>query len=281
MRGPHITTRTDGAPAAARPGPSAALRRAHPLPVELAVLVAVMLAWQLVRLPFEVDAGRAMATTRALVDLERDLGMFREDRFATLVQSRPPLRDAATWWYEHMETGPVLGLLTALWFLDPARYPTVRTAFALTHVPAVAVLAVAPAAPPRWLPEFPYAVAPPAGWEGGWRNSTAAAVSLHVGIPVLLALAAVWMRPAAPLAWAAWAFPALVRAIVVGLGHHLLVDVVIGGACATAGWRAARLLHGPVPRGTARRGPAVIAAAAAGVCVAAAAGTGVLFAGLS
>ncbi len=151
----------------------------------------------------------------------------------------------------------------------------------LAHVPAVAVVALYPSAPPNWLPGFPYGAGPAPGWEGGLRNSTAAAVSLHVGIPLLLALAAVWMRPRAPLAWALWIFPATVVLVVVGTGHHLFADAVIAGLCAVSGWWAARRLHGPVGHAAPRGAPGAIAAVSGGCALAVMAIARTLFGGLA
>lgn len=268
MRSPSPVTGCVAPPASPAGRVWCAVRRAHPLPVELAVLVATVLVWQVLRLPFEVGPARAAAATRDLIDLERALGLFREDRIAAFVQGREHLLVLARWWYGNMDEGPVLGILAAMWFIDPRRYPTVRTAFVLAHVPAVLVVALYPSAPPRWLEGYPYAVAPPAGLEGGLRNSTAAAVSLHVGIPVLLALAAVWMRPRAPLAWGLWIFPAVVLFVVVGTGHHLFADAAIGTACALAGWWAARRFHGRVPPAARVACPVRIAVTACGIAAA-------------
>lgn len=257
-----------------------AVRRPHSLPAEIAVLAATVLAWQLLRIPFEVSVDRALDGTRALVDIERHLGVYREPGIAGFVQSHEVLAGAARWWYANMDEGPVLGILVAMWFIDPVRYPVVRTAFVLAHVPAAAVVALYPSGPPRWLPGYPYGAGPPPGWEGGLRNSTAAAVSLHVGIPLLLALAAVWMRPHAPLAWALWLFPAVVVLVVVGTGHHLFADAAIGGACAVAAWSGALRLHGAVGRGTPRRGPGITAAVAGGTALAVMALAWMVFAGV-
>ncbi|MFN8122481.1 MAG: phosphatase PAP2 family protein [Thermoleophilia bacterium] len=260
---------------------ASAVRRTHSLPAEIAVILVTMLAWQVLRLPFEVSAERAVAATRALVDLERHLGAYREPGIVTFVQSHHDLARVVRWWYGHMDEGPVLGILVAMWFIDPARYPVVRTAFVLAHLPALALLALYPSAPPRWLAGYPYGAGPPPGWEGGLRNSTAAVVSLHVGIPLLLAVAAVWMRPRAPLAWALWAFPAVVLFVITGTGNHLFADAVLGAACAMAGWWAALRLHGPVPRGAPRAGPGPTGLAAAGSAGAVMAVAALMFGGLA
>lgn len=54
--------------------------------------------------------------------------------------------------------------------------------------------------------------------------------SLHVGIPALVAAAAIWMRPRSPLAWASVAYPLVVLAVVVGTANHFVLDAVVGVA---------------------------------------------------
>jgi hypothetical protein len=146
--------------------------------------------------------------------------------------------------------------------LDPRRFPTVRTAFVLAHVPALLVIAAYPMAPPKWLPELPHGSPPPADLGADLINSTAAVVSLHVGVPVLLASAAIWMRPRCPLAWASLLYPVLVLWLVLATGNHFVLDAVVGAACMAIGWAGARLIHGAVPRSRSEAGPRAIVAAA-------------------
>ena len=241
-------------------GPLAAVRRTHSLPVEMLILAGVVLVWQLARVPFEASLGDAVAASRDLISAERSLGVHVEPDAVRWLYARPDLLAAVNWFYSHMDETLAFGLLAALRLIDDLRFAAIRTAFALTHVPAIAVVALYPSAPPRWVPGFPHASAP-ADFSGDLRNSTAAAVSLHVGVPVLIAAAAVWVRPRSALAWATWLYPVIVLAVVVGTANHLFADAVIGAVCAVLGIAGARLVHGAVPRGRAGATPPVIAAA--------------------
>jgi len=252
------------------PGPGAAdrrpaleaVRRAYPLTVEMVLAAAVVALWQLARVPFEVPADEAIAAARDLMSLERALGVMVEPDMVRWLAGYPALLDAANWFYSHMDETLVFAGLATLRLLDPVRYPAIRTAFVLTHVPALLAVAAYPAAPPRWVPGFPFGSPPAFDLGGDLRNSTAAAVSLHVGIPVLLAAAAIWVRPRSRLAWATVLFPALVLAVVVGTGNHLVIDAAIGAACAVAGAGGAALIHGRPARGRPQAGALGIAAAA-------------------
>ncbi len=243
-------------------GALAAIRRTHSLPVEMLLVTLVVAVWQLARVPFEASLDDAIAASRDLFALERTLGIGVEPDIVRWVYARPDLLAAANWFYSHMDETLVFGILAALRLVDDLRFAAIRTAFALAHLPAIAVVALYPSAPPRWIPGLPHGSPPVADFTGDLRNSTAAAVSLHVGIPVLLAAAAIWVRPRAPLAWATLLYPVLVLAVVIGTANHFVLDAVIGAACAALGIAGARLLHGDVPRGRASARPATIAALA-------------------
>jgi len=237
------------------------VRRTYALPVEMAILAVAVLLWQLARIPLESTLDDAVAATRDWIDVERALGIFVEPDIVRWVYARPDLLDTANWFYSHMDETLAFGAFAALRLLDPLRYPTVRTAFVLAHVPALAVVAGVPTAPPRWVTGFPHGSPPTFDIGADLRNSTAAAVSLHVGIPALVAAAAIWMRPRSPLAWATLAYPCLVLAVVVGTANHFFLDAAVGIACVAIGVAGALLIHGRVPRGRPEAGPAVIALA--------------------
>ena len=126
--------------------------------------------------------------------------------------------------------------------LDAVRYPKLRTTFVLMHVPALAVLALYPLAPPHWVASMPFADGPPVH-PSALRNETAAAVSLHFGGPVLIAAGALWLRPRAPLAWLTLLYPPLVFVVILGTGNHYVLDTLVGTACVAAGFVAAQ--HDP------------------------------------
>jgi hypothetical protein len=253
-----------GGAGTAGPAPAPALgrfRRPYPLVGEMAFLVGVVLVWQLLRIPFEVPADRAIANARRWLALEQDLGIAVERRVAGALAARPDLRDVALVVYQRLDAALVFAVLATLRLLDPRRYPTVRTAFVLVHVPALMVLALHPMAPPKWLPGWPGGTTPPVDLSADLLNQTAAAVSLHVGIPVLLAVAAIWMRPSSRLAWATVLYPAAMLWIVVATANHFVLDAVVGGACVALAWAVARAAHGAVPPSPPEAGARTIALA--------------------
>jgi len=241
----------------------AALSRTYPLPLEMLILAAVIAVWQLARIPFEGSTRVALAHARDWIALERTLHLDIEPSVLRFVHSRDWLLDGADRFYANLNEAVMIGFMAIARLLDPLRYPKLRTAYALLHVPALAVLALYPLAPPHWVHGMPFADGPPVH-PSALRNETAAAVSLHFGGPVLIAVGSLWLRPRAVLAWLTLLYPPLVFVVILGTGNHYVLDTLVGSACVAAGLAAAHSIHGPLPRGIAGAGWARIALAGTG-----------------
>ena len=183
-------------------------------------LAAVIAVWQLLRIPFEGSTRLSLAHARDWIDLERALHIDVEPSFLRFVHGRDWLLHAAQAFYRNLNEPVMLGFMAIARLLDPVRYPKLRTAYVLLHVPALAVLALYPLAPPHWVAGIPYADGPPLH-PSALRNETAAAVSLHFGAPLLLAGGALWLRPRAPLAWLTLLYPPAVFLVILGTGRPL------------------------------------------------------------
>ena len=240
-----------------------ALRRVYPLPLEMAFLGLVIAVWQVARIPFEGSTAVSLAHAREWIDAERALHIDVEPAFLRFVHHREWLLRPAEWLYRSLNEPVMLTFLAVARPLDPVRYPKLRTAFVLMHVPALAILALYPLAPPHWVAGMPFADGPPLH-AAPLRNETAAAVSLHFGAPVLIAAGALWLRPRAPLAWLTLLYPPVVFLVILGTGNHFVLDTLIGTACVAVALVAAHAIHGPLPRGVADAGPQRIALAATG-----------------
>jgi hypothetical protein len=212
------------------------------------ILAAAIGAWQLARIPFEGSTSLSLAHARDWISLERTLHIDFEPSILRFVHARHWLLDAAQRFYRNMDVTAIFGFMAVARLLDPVRYPKLRSAFVLLHIPALAVLALYPLAPPHWVHGVPYADGPPVH-PSTLRNETAAAVSLHFGDPLLFAVGALWLRPRAVLAWLTLLYPPLVFLIIIGTGNHYVLDTLVGSACVGAGLAAAHTIHGPLPRG--------------------------------
>jgi hypothetical protein len=239
------------------------LRRAYPLPVEMLIVAAIIGLWQLARIPFEGSTRVSLAHAHDWLALERSLHIDFEPHVLRLIHSRSWLLDGAQSFYRNLNEPVMIAFLAIARLLDPVRYPKLRTAYALLHVPALAVLALYPLAPPHWVHGVPFADGPPLH-PSALRNETAAAVSLHFGGPVLLAGGLLWLRPRAKLAWLTVLYPPVVFLVILGTGNHYVLDTVVGTACVGLGVLAAHAIHGPLPRAVAGASPARVALAGTG-----------------
>jgi hypothetical protein len=230
-------------------GASSRLRRIasrrFPLFGEMAFLAGVIACWQLARIPLE--GGLAISTAHAhdWLALERALYLDIE---ASIIQwaHDADLYGLLRWGYLNFHLPVLFGFMALVRQLRPERYPFLRTAFLLSHVPALMAIGLYPLLPPRWLAGMPLAIPAPADMNGAMHNATAAVASQHVGYPILIATAVVWMAPRSRLAWLAWLYPATVFLIVVGTRNHYTLDAIVGGLCVAFGFVAARLIHGRV-----------------------------------
>jgi PAP2 superfamily protein len=224
--------------------------RRLPLFGEVAFLGLVIAAWQLIRVPLQGSLPTALDHARDWLALERVAGVDFEDSLIRLAHSADAVA-VLEWGYDNLHLPVLFGFMALVRQLDPARYPLLRSAFVLSHVPAALLIGLYPLAPPKWVAGMPFAVEAPPDLNGPMHNATAAVASQHVGYPLFIAACAVWLVPRRRLAWLVAAYPLLVFAIVVGTSNHYTLDAVVGGLCIALGFVAARLLHGPVPPRTA------------------------------
>ena len=214
------------------------------------VVAATLVTWQALRIPAKGSAASSIAHAHEWLSLNRSLGLAGLQSSVISLVNRPVLIDVARWSYKNLHVFAIFTFMVALRAAAPDRYPRVRAAFVLLHVPALIAIAAFPLAPPQWLPH------PPA-WSGGvpalhgslftdLRNQTAAVASEHFGYAALIAAGTLWSARWRPKAWTVMAYPAYVFVVIVGTGHHYPLDVVVGAACVAFGFAVAGALEGPV-----------------------------------
>ena len=234
----------------------------------MVLLALTFLVWQVLRIPFEGSTTESLAHARDWLAAERDLGLDVEATLIREVHEHEVLDRVADLAYSNLHVPVAVGFLAAARVRFPRRYPKLRTIFMLAHVPALVVFAAYPLAPPHWLASMPFSTGPESH-EGDLRNATAAAVSLHFGYTVLIAGAALWLWPRAPLAWASLLYPPLIFVVIVGTGNHYTLDALVGAACVGFAAASARAIHGKSPADESPersvRWAALVGLAAAGV----------------
>jgi hypothetical protein len=240
-----------------------------PLVVEMTLLVVCLAVWQAARVPLEGSMAISLDHARDWLSLERALHLDVEEPFLDFAHTSG-LFGVLSWGYENLHLAVLFAFMASVRLLVPERYPQLRTAFVLAHVPPLVAIGLYPLAPPHWLPELPFATAP--DLNGALLNATAAVVSMHVGYPIFIAASTIWLTRKR-VALLTLAYPALVLTIVMGTGNHYLLDAVTGGLAVALGFAAARLIHheraAPRPSFAVRRGQVFLMSVGYGLTAAA------------
>jgi hypothetical protein len=223
------------------------VRRSHAVPTEAAIVAGTLLIWQAARIPIEGGVAQSLRHARTWLSLHRELDLSGVQNSVISLVHHPVLIDAARWSYNNLHIFAIFTFMVALRAAAPARYPRVRTAFVLLHIPALIAIGAFPLAPPSWLPH------PPA-WPGHipslsgslsarLRNQTAAVASEHFAYPALIAAGTLWTARGRPIAWPVLLYPTWVFLFIVGTGHHYPLDAVVGTLCLAFGFAVAYVLH--------------------------------------
>jgi len=226
---------------------SRAVRRSYSLEVELLLVALVLIAWQAIRIPLEGPVDVSLAHAESVLRVESALSVDVE-AWVVRTTSEADLTSVLEWLYLNIHLPVLFGFVAAVRLLAPDRYPSLRTTYVLSFVPAVLVIGHYPLAPPHWLPGLGLDGAPTDAElaTGGavFHNSTAAAASQHFGFAVFVAAASIWLFPRALLAWSTLAYPALMFVVILGTGNHYVLDCVVGTLTFALAAGVAFLVHG-------------------------------------
>ena len=231
-------------------------KRTYSVETELVFVALVLLAWHAIRIPIEGDVATSLAHAKDVLGLERALSLDVEQAVIDRLDGAG-VTPALAWLYTNIHLPVLFAFVAAARLLAPARYPFVRTTFALAFLPAALIIWLYPLAPPHWLPEFGFGV-PPTDAEltnttgALFHNTTAAAASQHFGFSVLVAAIAIWLFPRSRLAYATLVYPVVVFLVIVGTGNHYVVDCIIGTLTLVLAAAVAWIIHRPTDLAPAR-----------------------------
>jgi membrane-associated phospholipid phosphatase len=239
--------------AAPRPAPPAeAPRRRRGLPrgplVEVAIVLAGIVAYFGARGLTESDPDVAVAHALDVVGFERALGLYREPQLQQAVLGHEVLIDALNWVYIWGHW-PVIALVL-VWTLrqHPRAYVVLRNALVISGAIGVVVFVLYPVAPPRLaglglmdsVTERSHAyrvLQPPA-----FVNQYAAIPSLHVGWDLLMGITIIRYARHPLVRLIGVLLPLAMVAAVVLTANHYLVDGVAGVVVALTGLALAQRL---------------------------------------
>ncbi len=212
--------------------------------VEVALVLALFVVYQLVRWLAIDDAGVAFANARRIVEWERDAGIFIERSLQRSVIEVDHLRRFLAAYYV-WALYPLMIVLAGVTFATKRElYRWARRAIFLSWGIALAGYVLFPVAPPRLLWEQGFVDVVYEGTNGMpfWVNSYAAMPSMHQGFALIFGvtlyrLLTPWIGLPAALA-----LPGLMFLSIVGTANHFVLDAVAGLGVATLGMVAASLV---------------------------------------
>jgi membrane-associated phospholipid phosphatase len=222
---------------------------------ELGLLAGLYGVYMLSRAAIGVQVAAAQHRGLQILHLESALHLDVEQPLNHVVSALPALGLVFAYLYatlHYIVTPIVLG-----WTATRGRsgYLLARNSLLVATVAGLVMYWLLPTAPPRLLDVglvdtmarfsgagwWGEAASAPRGMEA-FSNQYAAMPSLHVGWAVWVALCLSRHLTSPFLRRAAWAYPALMAAVVMGTANHYLLDVVAGALCALAGAKLAALI---------------------------------------
>jgi hypothetical protein len=183
---------------------------------------------------------RARRNAERIVALEERLGLDVEPAFQRAVLRFPRVVHGLNAGYGLFNVSLTVGWLILLYRRRDPAYHRVRRACLLAHLGAQPVFLLFPTEPPRALDGFVDTLSEVSGFDlehpflVRFYNPVAAMPSLHVAFAVLTGAAIAERAGRAPEKAAAYAYPALVTAVVAATGNHSVLDAAAGAAIGVA-----------------------------------------------
>ncbi|GAA3396968.1 phosphatase PAP2 family protein [Cryptosporangium minutisporangium] len=223
-----------------RPSPPAGTRPSWRR--EILLLIGFLVPYDLIRAAASDDRGPALAHARAILTLERHLGLDVEAWLNAAVTSVRWAELATAFWYAGLHYLVTPLVLLALYRRAPERYRPARSALVLATAVALVGYLAYPTAPPRMLPGYVDTLIATAdvGWwpdhNSAGLNQLAAMPSMHVGWSlwcglVLAGFARWWWQRLL-----AFGYPAITTVAVVATANHWTLDAVAGGLLVLGAW---------------------------------------------
>jgi hypothetical protein len=248
-----MAARLEAPRAGARPVTGAApARRAGlawprlPAAAELATIGAGYAGYALVRLAIHADRHAAFAHAAQLWQAERRMHLRIEPWLNRLAAARPPLAEAAGYYYGllHFIITPLV--LAWLYWRRPAAFGRLRSALVLATTAANVVFWAWPAAPPRLAVRGMTDILATRDILGAAApHGATSLVNLYAAMPSLHVAWAAWCATAIVITtrsrWRhlAWLYPAATTLVVLASANHFVLDAAGGLAVAGLGMLAA------------------------------------------
>ena len=187
-------------------------------------------------------AAEAFENARAVIAVERDLGLFFEPGVHAWASAHALVIDASSWMYLNSHFAITTVALAWMYLRRNERFYFVRNMFMVAMGIALIGYVALPTAPPRFMPEYGFTdsvaaftgVQADSGSADLLFNPYAAIPSMHVAFALMLgvSMARIVRRGWARALWLAYA--PVVTFVVVATANHWWLDAFLGGAVALA-----------------------------------------------
>jgi membrane-associated phospholipid phosphatase len=185
-------------------------------------------------------AGEAFENARAVIDVERGLGLFFEPSLHAWASGHSLIIDASSWMYLNSHFAVTTVALAWIYLRRNERFYFVRNMFMVAMAIALVGYVALPTAPPRFMPEWGFtdSVAAFTGVKADSAsadllfNPFAAIPSMHVAFALMLGvtMARMTRRRWAQVLWLAYA--PVVTFVVVVTANHWWLDGFLGAVVA-------------------------------------------------
>ena len=213
---------------------------------QLALFAGAYYIYRLVRGFVDGQAGLAFENARALVDVERSLGLFFEPGLQAWAKGEEWVLTFANWMYVNSHFVVTTTFLIWLYLARNHAYYFVRNMFLVAMGLALVGYMAFPTAPPRFLPEWGFSdtVASFVGETAEnsanvLYNPFAAVPSMHVAFALMIAVPAIFLvrRTVLKVLWAL--YPLVVTFVVMVTANHFWLDAALGALAAAVSAYAA------------------------------------------
>ncbi|WP_143175372.1 phosphatase PAP2 family protein [Cryptosporangium aurantiacum] len=222
-------------------------------------MIAFLVPYDLIRMVASDDRGPALAHARAILGLERHLGLHVEAPLNAAVTGVRWAELATSFWYAGLHYLVTPLVLIALYRFAPERYRPARSALMLATAVALVGYLAYPTAPPRMLPGYVDTMIATAdvGWwpdhNSAGLNQLAAMPSMHVGWALWCGLVLAGLARHRWQRLLAHAYPLVTTVVVVATANHWTLDAVAGAVLVLGAWwllvHRRRAVRAPEPVG--------------------------------
>jgi membrane-associated phospholipid phosphatase len=206
-------------------------------------------------------AAEAFDNARALIDVERAMGLFVEPAIHAWASGKTWLIDLASWMYMNSHFTITVTTLAYIYLYRNASFYWIRNMFMVAMGIALLGYVLFPTAPPRFMPEWGFSdsVADFTGVRADSAsvnllfNPFAAVPSMHVAFALMLGVP---MSRMVKRRWARWlwlVYPGVVAFVVVATANHWWLDAFLGALTAMASAYIAHLFARARPQAWAWR----------------------------